>query len=103
MSRYRLTDFSRFPDCSGLSDRGKCTWLMISNCQGEACTFKRTCEEDFDSIQYAYQRLSSLSSSTQRHIAEKYYGGSMPWNEENSAQTYIVYNHLEYLQDKICD
>ncbi|MBU3142388.1 hypothetical protein [Clostridium sp. CF012] len=103
MARYRLPLLKIFPDCSGLSERGRCIWLTISECQGEECTFKRTCKEDFDSIQYAYQRLSSLSSSTQRHIAEKYYGGFMPWNEEESASTYRVYNHLGYSQDKISD
>jgi hypothetical protein len=91
MSNYRLPDLSKFPDCIGLSERGRCAWLTISDCQGEACTFKRTCKEEFDSIQYAHQRLSSLRSSTQRHIAKKYYGGFMPWNEK------ILLKHIEYI------
>lgn len=103
MSRYRLPDLNGFPDCSGLSERGKCNWLAISHCQGEECTFKRTCKEDFDSIQYVYRRLSNLSSSTQSYIAKKYYGGSMPWNEEDSDETYRGYNHLRHWQERICD
>lgn len=82
MSRFRLPSLSRFLDCSALSEKGKCTRLTVLNCQGEKCSFKRTWEGDFDSIQCAHRRLSSLDSSTQSHIAKKYYGGSMPWNEE---------------------
>jgi hypothetical protein len=46
------------------------------------CTFKRSREEDIDSLQYAYKLLSSLEMPMQKQIAKKYYGGSMPWNEE---------------------
>jgi hypothetical protein len=82
MSIYKLADLSRFPDCSGLSENGKCTRLAFYSCQGEVCTFKRSLEEDIDSLQYAYKLLSSLDIPMQEQIAKKYYGGSMPWNEE---------------------
>jgi len=86
MSKYKLLDLKRFPDCCGLSERGRCLWLTIYECQGEMCTFKRTCKEESDSIQYSHKRLSSLSTSAQRYIAKKYYGGCMPWNEEDSGE-----------------
>lgn len=86
-------DRVRVPDCSALSENKKCTWLTVYNCQGEECTFKRTCKEDIDSIQCAHQRLSSLDSSTQSHIAKKYYGGSMPWNKKT------VFQHVVNLRD----
>lgn len=79
---YKQQDLSRFPDCSALSDDWKCTRLTVSNCQGQKCSFKRTSEEDLESIQRAYQRLSNLDSSTQSYIAKKYYGGSMPWKQK---------------------
>lgn len=87
MSRARVLD------CSALSENRKCTWLTVYNCQGEECTFKRTCKEDFDSIQCAHQRLSSLNISKQSYIAKKYYGGSMPWNKK------IEFEHIVDLSD----
>lgn len=101
MSRHRLLDLSKFPDCSGLSENGKCTRIMVSNCQGEKCSFKRTLKEDLDSIQWVNQRLSNLDSSTQKHIAEKYYGGSMPWNGEMSLRSYSWYKRLKSSKYKI--
>ena len=73
----------RVLDCSALSENRRCTWLTVYNCLGEECTFKRTLKESFDSIECAHQRLSSLNTSTQSHIAKKYYGGSMPWNKNS--------------------
>jgi hypothetical protein len=82
MSRYRISDLSMFPDCCALSEHGRCTRLNLYYCQGEGCTFKRTHSEDSNSLQYAHHRLLSLDFSLQMKIAKKYYGGSMPWNEE---------------------
>src|SRR5690242_9613500 len=83
MSIYRLPYFSKLPDCSALSETGKCTRLTVFKCRGEVCTFKRTHKEEFDSLRCAYQRLANLDSSIQSNIAKKYYDGYMPWNEEN--------------------
>jgi len=82
MSKYRP------PDCSALCKNGKCTRLKVFNCQGEECTFKRDRKGDFDSIQCANQRISSLEITTQIYIAQKYYGGSMQWNKEQHVRTY---------------
>jgi hypothetical protein len=54
------------------------------NCQGQECPFRRTREEDIDSIHYTFQRLSSLDSLIQSRIADKYYRGLMPWKEAES-------------------
>jgi hypothetical protein len=81
MASYNFPDLSGFPDCIALTERGKCTRLRVPNCLGHVCTFKRSSEEDRDSIQYANQRLSSLDASIQKRIARKYYGGSMPWRK----------------------
>lgn len=82
LERGRNMSRDRGLDCSSLSENSKCTWLTVYNCQGEECTFKRTCKEYNDSFQFAHQRLATLDSSTQSHIAKKYYGGSMPWNKK---------------------
>lgn len=79
MSICKLIDFSKFPDCSALNENGRCTRLNVFYCQGEKCSFKRTSEEDKDSIKYAYQRISRLDSHAQSHIAKKYFRGTMPW------------------------
>lgn len=59
MSKHRFQDLSLFPDCIALLLNGRCTRLNVSNCQGKACPFKRTREEDNNSIQYSCQRLSN--------------------------------------------
>ncbi|WP_186430111.1 hypothetical protein [Clostridium sp. BSD9I1] len=71
MLTHRLLDLSKFPDCSVLSENGKST------------------------------RLSNLDSSTQKHIAEKYYGGSMPWNGKISLRSYSGYERLKSSKYKI--
>lgn len=83
MSIYRMVDLRRFPDCSALTLRGGCTRLTLSMCQGEECSFKRTGEEDINSLKYANERLARLDISKQIQIAKKYYRGSMPWNKVN--------------------
>ena len=96
MSINRLTNLSKFPDCSALSEMGKCTRLTVFNCQGEKCSFRQTSEEEYASIQYVYNRLSSLDSSIQGHIAKKYYGGSMPWKEKDPATIYRGYKRPRF-------
>jgi hypothetical protein len=83
MSIVRPIDLCKLPDCNGLSENGRCTRLTVYYCLGEVCTFKQTHNEQIDSLQCAYQRLASLDSSIQNHIAKRYYGGNMPWNEES--------------------
>ncbi|MBM7869113.1 hypothetical protein JOC70_000582 [Clostridium pascui] len=62
MSRHRLLDLSKFQDCSGLSENGKCTRITVSDCQGEKCSFKRTLKEDLDSIQWAISVYLTLTA-----------------------------------------
>lgn len=83
MAIHRLPSLDRFPDCSALSLKGGCTRLTLFVCQGKGCTFKRTIEEDINSLKYAHKCLAKLDISKQIEIAKKYYGGSMPWKETN--------------------
>jgi Tfp pilus assembly PilM family ATPase len=91
MSIYKLPDLSKFPDCCALTEKGRCTRLALYICQGNECTFKQTRKEGGDSLQHVYQRISSLDISKQMHIAQKYYGGTMPWKDVETANTYKAY------------
>ena len=79
MAKTILPDLLGMPDCSSLSDNGKCTRLNVTKCRGENCPFKKSCEEENDSKERAYQRIMSLERSMQIHIAKKYFEGTMPW------------------------
>lgn len=79
MAIYKTPDFMRLPDCASLTEMGRCGVLTVSKCLGEKCPFKVSQEEYFHEIKSVYKRLASLNSLTQRRIAEKYYGGRMPW------------------------
>lgn len=86
MPRFKVLDLSVFPDCSGLSDNGRCIRLNVTRCQGEKCSFKRTHEDEDYSIKRSYQRLLSLDKSQQAYIAHKYFDGCMPWDERESVE-----------------
>jgi hypothetical protein len=88
MSKNKVLDLSELPNCIALLKYGKCNRLNVFHCLGERCSFKRTFKEDVDSIKCAYQRLSRLDNITQGHIANKYFSGSMPWNEKQFVSTH---------------
>jgi len=79
-------DIMIFPNCSALTTRGRCTRLTLSICQGEGCTFRRSCEEDINSLENAYKRLAALDLPLQLRIAKRYYGGQMPWSEAKNVK-----------------
>lgn len=60
----------------------RCSKLIIKSCQGDKCTFMKTVEQQKESCKNSHERLRTLSRETQLCIAEKYYGGSMPWKKE---------------------
>lgn len=74
-------DLSNFPDCSALSNFGKCGWLRVSKCMGIKCPFSKSTEENEQSLENTYRRLSTLDAETQKRISDKYYDGGMPWKE----------------------
>lgn len=55
------------PDCMGLSEKGKCIWLNITDCKGEECKFKRSVAEQQCMQIKKIHRLASLSDSQQTH------------------------------------
>lgn len=81
MSFNKFSNLSliNMPDCVALTDLKKCRRLTSLVCDKEICPFKQSPDEEAQSIQNAYTRISSLDTSTQNHIAKKYYKGKMPW------------------------
>lgn len=75
-------EFCALPDCSYLSAKGKCDKLDVPKCLGEACPFVRIAGGGAQEEERWRGRLRSLDETKQAAIAKKYYGGSMPWNEE---------------------
>ena len=61
--------------------RGKyCCALSVKNCSGcEKCEFRKRPWEHERDLEAANIRLCSLPEEMQMRIAQKYYGGKMPW------------------------
>ena len=77
LTRKVNIELVNMPDCTGLSENGRCTRLGLSACKGQGCshyTSRSSCEK-------AEKRLRELDDETQRHIAAKYYNGKRPWLE----------------------
>lgn len=53
-----------------------CTCLLTND-----CAFHKTMSEHIASCDAANERLAKLPEDLQTMIAEKYYGGVMPWKE----------------------
>lgn len=65
--------------CIGQTKNNACKKLTVDKCIGESCSFIQTKEEADAYKKKSFERLASLSREHQSHIAEKYYGGKMPW------------------------
>lgn len=73
-------DMIALPDCCWLSEQGYCTRLRVTSCAGQSCPFLKTQEQEQSAFEKAQQRLRDLDPARQQKIANKYYGGSYPWN-----------------------
>lgn len=67
--------------CFGNNGKNGCRILAVKGCPGDGCSFFKTESQHRADKQKAYRRLAALDKLEQRHIAEKYYGGKMPWLE----------------------
>ncbi len=65
-------------ECCNIFAKDKCKILKVKNCTG--CAFFRTRGQSEKSLKAASARLASLENSQQLYIADKYYGGKMPWH-----------------------
>lgn len=65
--------------CFALGKDDSCIILTVENCEGHSCGFYKTEVQLRQSQQAAYDFIAQKSFNDQRWIAEKYYGGKMPW------------------------
>ncbi|NRY61495.1 hypothetical protein [Clostridium beijerinckii] len=65
--------------CIGQTKNNGCKKLTVDKCIGESCSFAQNKEQVDASKKRSFERLTNLSQERQSHIAEKYYGGKMPW------------------------
>lgn len=62
--------------------RNRCKVLIVRNCLGDKCPFKKTKKQQSEMEKATFKRLASLDKIKQVHIAEKYYNSSMPWQSK---------------------
>lgn len=67
--------------CFALSSNNRCRILTVLKCPGSSCIFFKTREQAEESHRKANARLASLDKEYQKHIADTYYHGKMPWLE----------------------
>lgn len=66
-----------------VADRGKCSILILSKCQGhENCSMFKTEEQAKLDRKKAFERIATLPNVRQEYIAGAYYSGKMPWNRQ---------------------
>lgn len=70
---------STMVECVNLKGKTGCKSLNITRCLGSKCVFIKGYKEITKSNIKSFKRLSSLKLEDQLYIAEKYYGGKMPW------------------------
>ena len=73
------------PNCAFLKG-GTCRVLINPKPCGVACAFYKTWVELAESNARSAARLRGLEPYEQLVIAEKYYGGDMPWREGGGTQ-----------------
>lgn len=68
--------------CFALQRNGRCR-AIDGNCPGPCiCVFYKPIRRYEREMRLVYAKLSSLPVEKQMHIADKYYAGCMPWEEE---------------------
>ena len=67
--------------CFALTENNRCRILTVVKCPGSSCSFYKTAKQAAESRRKANARLASLDKAYQKHIADTYYHGKMPWLE----------------------
>ena len=67
--------------CEKKVRKNKCKILVVDICLDDKCPFKQTKEQQEESQRIIFKRLGSLNREHQLYIADKYYGGDMPWQK----------------------
>jgi hypothetical protein len=74
---YTMLDL---PNCFALGDNGKCSCLKLDRgCLGTQCRFIISAEDLKERKAMLHMRLRKIGKCEQKHIADKYYKGSAPW------------------------
>lgn len=67
-----------------MRSKSGCVGLELDECPPR-CPFYKDSEGRQQSEQKAYNSIRSLPADKQQEIANKYYGGEMPWMEDHQA------------------
>lgn len=73
---------TQMTDCISSTCKGgrfACRSTLESVCGGEACPFCQCAAAAAEVRRRTSRRLNGLPREQQQHIADKYYGGEMPW------------------------
>jgi len=60
---------------------GECSILLPKKASCEGCRFFKTKRRAKAGRKHAQRLIAAKPAEQQRYIAEKYYGGTMPWKE----------------------
>ena len=71
-----------YRDCFGW-DGKECQATITTCALGDQCPFYKKMSDHIKSCEDAYKRISKLPEEKQTEIADKYYGGAMPWKDED--------------------
>lgn len=71
-----------YPDCIYLSEQCKCGVLNVERCIGKGCTFCKNSSQNICSKNIWKNHLNTIPQDKQSKIARTYYGGTMPWKEQ---------------------
>lgn len=67
-------------NCFAMHGNGKCGALTQRRCPGcNRCAFYKTRRQLEKEKQAANEKIRKLPAERQKYIAEKYFGGQMPW------------------------
>ena len=75
---------TKSPQCAYIKD-GECRVLLNTKSCGLTCPFHKTSAAAAQSNARSAARLRSLEPYEQLAIAERYYGGDMPWRRGGGA------------------
>lgn len=74
--------------CVQMHENGKCAVEDRFKCSPEdmSCPFHLTAEQRAQSQKAWTQRMNALPEETQKHIADTYFKGKMPWREAEGSE-----------------
>lgn len=91
--------------CIAKTKGNRCSKLNVEKCMGESCSFAQTREGAEASCKKSFERLIALDNVIQIYIANKYYGGKMPWlnSYKNNATMHVSIDYSKFEEESIED